>query len=151
MKILHAVLIYKLACLAVGTLAIYLGYRLFEDGFVMAAGDMHAQGKGMGLSLSQAAPGTFFALFGAVIVSVTVWKGLNLSESILPAAPSAPALANVATAAASVPAGSEFDRPLPAAMRPKRPGDFPAAAPVASAPALKTVVAASDGPDTRKQ
>ena len=64
--------VYKLACLCVGSIFCYLGYKLFRLGIWGKAGNMQANFNDFKLVLRSAAPGTFFALFGAVIVVVTL-------------------------------------------------------------------------------
>jgi len=63
---------FRLAIIAAGVVSIVLGYRLFTHGITAAD-----QGSGMStsvgtmkLELKNAAPGTFFAIFGVVIISV---------------------------------------------------------------------------------
>jgi hypothetical protein len=74
---------YKLGCLAVGSIFSFLGYRLFQSGIWGKAGDLDAKFKDFRLVLKSGAPGTFFAVLGAVIVVFTVWQGLsfNLKQS----------------------------------------------------------------------
>lgn len=69
--------IYKLACLCVGCLFCTLGYRLFRSGIWGSAGDMDAKFRDLHLVLRSGAPGTFFAVLGAAIVTATVWQGLR--------------------------------------------------------------------------
>lgn len=68
-------LIYKLACLAVGSLLCYLGYRLFKEGIWGHAGNMEANFRDTNLVVKSAAPGTFFVLLGAVIIVATILRG----------------------------------------------------------------------------
>jgi hypothetical protein len=73
-------LTYKLAVLAVGGLSLFWGYRLFEKGIPapsQAASLKAAHGQSR-LELENAAPGIFFALFGAAIVVSAVFKGMTL-------------------------------------------------------------------------
>ncbi len=72
------VALYKIASLAVGLLFGYMGYRLFLAGIDRPAGDLEAETNGRKLALKGAAPGTFLALFGAIVVGVTIWKGLDV-------------------------------------------------------------------------
>lgn len=68
-------LAFRLAVIALGALCIYLGYRLFLEGFSGGAGageageatTLGAKFAGHELTLKNAAPGTFFAAFGAMI------------------------------------------------------------------------------------
>ena len=63
---------FHFCTLLVGILLCYMGYRLFTLGIAESAGD--AQGKwGKGsIVLKRAAPGTFFGLFGAVVIGVAI-------------------------------------------------------------------------------
>ena len=70
--------VYRIAVLAVGALLVYLGYRLFVLGVYEKAGDLKASWGEKHLVLKQAAPGTFFALFGAAVISIAVWKGIHI-------------------------------------------------------------------------
>ncbi len=71
---------YKLGCLAAGSLFAVLGYKLFVAGVVGDAGSLDARHKDTKLTLRDAAPGTFFALFGAVVIVVTLWQGVHYEE-----------------------------------------------------------------------
>lgn len=72
-----ATLIYKLVSVASGAFVCYLGYRLFTLGVFTTAGDLDTTFKDTKLVLKKAAPGTFFALFGAAVIGVTIWKGVE--------------------------------------------------------------------------
>ena len=69
---------YKGACLLVGLAFGYMGYRLFLAGIVGAAGDLKAAAGERALELRRAAPGTFFALFGAAVIAATVLQGFDV-------------------------------------------------------------------------
>lgn len=84
-----AILIYKLICIASGVFFCFLGYRLFVLGIFGNAGDLDSQFHNTKLVLKKAAPGTFFALFGAVIIGGTIMQGLGFKESL--AGPEVPA------------------------------------------------------------
>tara|TARA_B100001059_G_C17827077_1_gene582071 strand:- start:563 stop:901 length:339 start_codon:yes stop_codon:yes gene_type:complete len=71
---------YKLLSLLSGCAFAYMGYRLFVSGIWGHTGDLEAEFGDNRLVLKKAAPGTFFALFGAVIVSVTLYKGLEFKD-----------------------------------------------------------------------
>lgn len=69
-------LLFRLAIIAVGALAIFCGYRLFCLPLA-ASGDAELNAK-LGdyeFSLKRAAPGTFFVLFGVVVVGLMVYQG----------------------------------------------------------------------------
>jgi hypothetical protein len=78
--IIIGMILYKVTCLLVGLAICFMGYRLFLADVKVGSSDASVSWKGAAFSL-QLAPGTFFALFGAVIVSVTVWKGLKAKVS----------------------------------------------------------------------
>jgi hypothetical protein len=73
------VTLYKLACLGVGALFCALGYWLFVLGVKGDAGDLAAGYGKLHMALKSAAPGTFFAVLGAVIVVVTVSHELKFN------------------------------------------------------------------------
>ena len=76
-QIIVSVTAYKIASLLVGAAFSYMGYRLFVSGLWGDAGTFIAQDTNNKLVLKNAAPGTFFALFGTIIVLVTLAKGLE--------------------------------------------------------------------------
>jgi len=68
-------LVFRLAIVAAGTVAIVIGYRLFCSGIAGSsegnrASSIDSSVAGMKFSLRNAAPGTLFALFGASLISV---------------------------------------------------------------------------------
>ena len=73
--------LYKVASLCVGWAFGWMGYRLFMAGVWGNAGDLSAKYGDNKLVLKSAAPGTFFALFGTVIIAVTIWQGYELSTT----------------------------------------------------------------------
>ena len=77
--VILATVIYKMACLTVGSLSCAMGYQLFKRGIWGAAGDMESKFKDLRIVLRGAAPGTFFAVLGSAIVVVTVWQGLRFN------------------------------------------------------------------------
>ncbi len=75
--LLYATL-YRLTVLAIGALSIWLGFRLFNNTGSRkqaSAGSASVEGNGFKLTLSSLLPGTYFALFGTVIISIMLWKG----------------------------------------------------------------------------
>jgi hypothetical protein len=64
-------LVYRLGIVASGTLTMWLGYKLFLAGVFEKAGASMAVGDRK-LRLTNAAPGTFFALFGSSVVGFCV-------------------------------------------------------------------------------
>ncbi len=75
---LSIVAIYKVASLLVGLGFGYMGYRLFLAGIEQPAGELEASAGKKTLKLSRAAPGTFFALFGAAVIAATIFQGLDV-------------------------------------------------------------------------
>ncbi|MBA3006047.1 MAG: hypothetical protein KKB91_11130 [Proteobacteria bacterium] len=76
------VLIWRLCVLACGLVAIILGYRLFMNGFAVHEGSLEAGVGKNSLKLINIAPGTFFALFGAVIIATLIWT--TPAEIVIP-------------------------------------------------------------------
>lgn len=72
------VLTYRVVTVLCGTLIIFLGYLLFRIGVFEKAGELKGVWGDRRLVLKQGAPGTFFVVFGAIIVSVSIWKGVDL-------------------------------------------------------------------------
>ena len=75
--LLYATL-YRLTVLAIGALSIWLGFRLFNNAGSRkqaSAGSASVEGNGFKLTLTSLLPGTYFALFGTVIISIMLWKG----------------------------------------------------------------------------
>ena len=69
---------FRIIALLVGLTFAYWGYRLFRVGVLDHEGELKAlYGKGS-LLLRRAAPGTFFALFGAIVVVVALFRGLEI-------------------------------------------------------------------------
>ena len=85
--IVLSVLIYKLTSLAVGLSSLYMGYRLFISGIWGQAGDVDVKFQDSHLLVRRAAPGTFFALLGTIIVCATLFKGLDFNSSSQSIAP----------------------------------------------------------------
>jgi hypothetical protein len=77
------VAVYKVVSLFVGLGFGYMGYRLFMAGINRPAGELEASSGPRALKLSRAAPGTFFALFGAAVIVATIFQGFDID---LPAA-----------------------------------------------------------------
>lgn len=77
LAVIISMTIYKLSCLAMGSLFCVLGYRLFRAGVRGDAGNVEAKFDDTKIVLKAAAPGTFFAILGAAIVVTTLWHGLD--------------------------------------------------------------------------
>jgi len=68
--------VFRLAIIATGALAVYLGYKLFARG-VMPEGTTEAgvEAGEVKLTVKNAAPGTCFALFGAALIAAMIFQG----------------------------------------------------------------------------
>jgi hypothetical protein len=55
-----------------GALSIYLGYRLFVIGYSQGGSHMKGAFGGVSVAFRNFAPGTAFALFGAILIAVMV-------------------------------------------------------------------------------
>lgn len=73
--------IYKLCCLFCGSLFSYLGYKLFIKGIYPNDGELSFEGFNTKLYLKRIGPGIFFALFGSVIICVTIFQPLNFEQN----------------------------------------------------------------------
>lgn len=79
------IILYKTFCLISGLFITFLGYNLFIKniwGQEKHSGEITAEFKDTKLVLKKAAPGIFFALFGASIICLTIMKGVNLKWDI---------------------------------------------------------------------
>jgi len=65
-------ILFRLMIIAAGMLSIYLGYRLFIQGIteINRGSSLDSSFAGMSFKLQNVAPGTFFAIFGVIIISV---------------------------------------------------------------------------------
>jgi len=96
----------RLLIVAVGAMCIYLGYRLFWS---MREFKSDGEGKvdlpgGISIHLSRVGPGTFFALFGALIIGTSIVTPLNIEvhePASAPSGQSAAALPSIPTAVPS--------------------------------------------------
>ena len=77
---LIVMLIYKLYGISCGMFFGYLGYKLFMAGIFEKAGELESVFGKNHLVLKAAAPGTFFAVLGCVIIVVIVWKGVKTTR-----------------------------------------------------------------------
>ena len=72
-----AIISYRALTILCGLAIVYFGFVLFRLGVYEKAGELKAAWGSKYLTLKQAAPGTFFALFGAGIIVATVWQGVE--------------------------------------------------------------------------
>lgn len=79
-QIIIALTSYKIISLLAGTIFAYMGYRLFVAGIWGHAGEIEGEFGDNKLVVKKAAPGTFFALFGAMIIAITLYKGLEFKD-----------------------------------------------------------------------
>lgn len=71
---------YKIVCLFVGLVIVFLGYMLFIKGIFNESGDVEGSFKDYKLIVRKAAPGTYFVLFGSIIIGMIVFKGFTTEE-----------------------------------------------------------------------
>lgn len=68
--------LYRLAIIAVGALSIYCGYRLFSlSPGGQGNAEISASFAGNEFVIKQAAPGSFFILFGTLVVGLMIYQG----------------------------------------------------------------------------
>jgi hypothetical protein len=73
---------YRLGTIIVGFAIVHCGYKLFSRGVYEKAGDLRAAWGDKHLLLKQAAPGTFFALFGTAVIIFSLFKGIWFDRQI---------------------------------------------------------------------
>lgn len=78
---LAILLIYKLCGLILGFLCVFLGYKLFSKGIFDSHAEVQATFSNNKLLLKKAAPGTFFALFGIVVMISISWRSIEITSS----------------------------------------------------------------------
>lgn len=76
-----SITIYKLSSLLAGLALSFMGYKLFMAGVWGNAGDAEGSLGDNKLTLKRAAPGTFFLIVGAVVIGVSLVRGLEFSGS----------------------------------------------------------------------
>jgi len=72
--------LYKIVSLLTGGCLSYMGYRLFMAGIWGNAGDAEGEFGSNKIVLKKAAPGTFFVVMGAIVIGLTLIKGLNFEQ-----------------------------------------------------------------------
>ena len=72
--------LFKLFSLFVGFGSCWMGYKLFISGIWGNAGEIEGTFENNRLVVKKAAPGTFFALFGTIVIVCTIWKGLKFDH-----------------------------------------------------------------------
>src|ERR1700720_3527125 len=75
---------YRLATIAAGVALCWMGYRLFKIGIYEKGGDLNAAWGSKKIVLKQAGPGTFFALFGCVVLGLAIYKGMSVQIQSTP-------------------------------------------------------------------
>jgi hypothetical protein len=77
---LTLLLLYRTVTMVIGFGFAYLGFRLF-DSAVNRTSDVEAVYREVRVLLKRAAPGTVFAFFGAVLIGISLWKGVQVDTS----------------------------------------------------------------------
>lgn len=75
-----SITIYKIVSLITGISLSYMGYKLFLAGIWGNAGNAEGEFGDNKLIIKKAAPGTFFVIMGAIIIGLTIIKGLNIEN-----------------------------------------------------------------------
>lgn len=75
---------YKITCLLIGLVIIFLGFRLFIKGIFNESGDVEGSWKDLKIIIRKAAPGTYFVVFGSLLIGLTVFKGISNEETYAP-------------------------------------------------------------------
>lgn len=75
---------FKIGSLTVGLTAVFMGYRLFQQGLWGHPTELVANVGENKVLLKSAAPGTFFALFGTAVVVTALVKGFNVDLPVAP-------------------------------------------------------------------
>lgn len=73
--------IERLIGMLIGGLSIYLGYRLFLKIPDQREGEGRINFKDLSIIMSRIGPGVFFALFGASVVGMSIYKGVIVESS----------------------------------------------------------------------
>jgi len=87
-----SIVVLRLVALLVGAAMVWLGYQLFRKGHTAPAGDVEVTGQGdqasgnWKLTLRNAAPGVFFVIAGAAVMSLVVTRPIEIKTSSLPTA-----------------------------------------------------------------
>jgi len=76
-SIILIAVVYKIVTMGIGLLFGYMGYRLFISGIWGNSGNVDVDFMETKLVVRKAAPGTFFVLFGAGIITFSVFTGIN--------------------------------------------------------------------------
>lgn len=66
---------YKILSLFTGVIIIFLGYLLFVKGVFHESGDFEGAFKDNKIILKKAAPGTYFVVFGSIVILMALYKG----------------------------------------------------------------------------
>ncbi len=80
-QIVFAIAGYRVLTILIGLAFAYFGYKLFVLGIYEKAGDLKAAWGGRSLVVRQAAPGTFFALFGVTVIAIALIRGVDIERA----------------------------------------------------------------------
>lgn len=68
----------RLLIIVIAGMCVYFGFRLFDRALINDA-DVEGQYGKIRIILRRVAPGTLFALFGAIVVSIGIWQSISIS------------------------------------------------------------------------
>jgi hypothetical protein len=71
---------FKLSCIIAGLIIVFLGYRLFCKGIFNESGNLEGNWKSAKIIVRKAAPGTYFVLFGSLVICSAIFKGFSNTE-----------------------------------------------------------------------
>jgi hypothetical protein len=95
-QVAFAITGYRVFTITTGLVFAYLGYKLFCKGIYEQSGDLKATWGKYTLVLRQAAPGIFFALFGVIVISISLIQGIDIERiRSLPSAAGVPVPGNL--------------------------------------------------------
>ena len=81
LAVVLALIVSRIVTALIGLAFAYFGYRLFSLGVYAKAGELRAAWGEKHLMLKQAAPGTFFALFGGIITAAALLGGGDVERA----------------------------------------------------------------------
>lgn len=79
--VMEYVFYYKILSLLSGLVIIFLGYLLFIKGIFNESGDFEGSFKENKIILKKAAPGTYFVLFGSIVILMALHEGFSTKDT----------------------------------------------------------------------
>lgn len=86
-SIILSITLIRIVTITAGAACTYFGYRLFMSGVWGDAGNVKTDLGNFRLAITSAAPGTFFAVAGTLIICLSIYKGMSyetkMAESMI--------------------------------------------------------------------